>query len=204
MNSTPSNGPRPKPDPELAALEAALQSLRPQADWLDRDRLMYRAGRASAMGKAGRQSTAGRTALFWPLATAASLLLAVTFGALLLQGEMAASSRSVSPLARKSSQEAPPRSTTAPAKATQPAPTPAVLAAAPDAPKSRAGARPKKIRDDYLRLRQLVISKGPDAFVEQASPGVDSNDGGTTTDSPASTPQPASPYRDVLKRLLDS
>ena len=57
---------------ELKAFEAALGGLRPVAGAIDRDRLMYLAGRASV--ERGR-----RIARFgWPLATAAMLLLSVT------------------------------------------------------------------------------------------------------------------------------
>lgn len=54
--------------PELAALEAALASLTPQAPRLDRDRLMFQAGQAAPRRRAG--------AWLWPCATAASLALA--------------------------------------------------------------------------------------------------------------------------------
>jgi hypothetical protein len=56
-------------DRELTALETALRELRPQVDALNRDVLMYRAGRVSARG------------WVWPLATlvstAAVLLLSI-------------------------------------------------------------------------------------------------------------------------------
>ena len=63
---------------ELAAIEAALCSLTPAASGIDRDRLMFLAGRASARHH-GRK-------ILWPTATAASLLLAVTFGILWTNG----------------------------------------------------------------------------------------------------------------------
>jgi len=60
---------------ELKAFEAALGGLKPVAGAIDRDRLMYLAGRASV--ERGR-----RIARFgWPLATAALLLLSVTLAA---------------------------------------------------------------------------------------------------------------------------
>jgi hypothetical protein len=40
--------PEPHPSPELAALEEQLRGLVPQAGALDRDRILFRAGRASA------------------------------------------------------------------------------------------------------------------------------------------------------------
>jgi hypothetical protein len=59
-------------DPALGALAEALRGLAPRAGGLDRDRLMFRAGRASAP-----RSWA------WPLATAASTAAAVALGVLL-------------------------------------------------------------------------------------------------------------------------
>jgi len=60
---------------ELAAVEAALGSLQPKSTALDRDRLMFLAGRAAAERKP--------TAWLWPLATAATTLVAITFGTML-------------------------------------------------------------------------------------------------------------------------
>jgi hypothetical protein len=63
---------------ELAAIEAALCSLTPAASGIDRDRLMFLAGKT-----AGNRGTRRRlAATFWPLATAASLVVAATFGVL--------------------------------------------------------------------------------------------------------------------------
>jgi hypothetical protein len=59
-------------DPELSSLADALAGLKPSPAALDRDALMFRAGRASA--------PRGWT---WPLATAASALLALGLGAAL-------------------------------------------------------------------------------------------------------------------------
>ena len=61
---------------DLKAIEASLIGLTPAAGQLDRDRVMYLAGRASA------KPTPRVAAIGWPLATAASLLLALTFGGL--------------------------------------------------------------------------------------------------------------------------
>jgi hypothetical protein len=55
---------------ELNALESALRGLTPSAQPLDRDWTMFRAGRASA----------ARYGWLWPLATAASTLVAVGLG----------------------------------------------------------------------------------------------------------------------------
>ncbi len=57
--------------PALQALEAKLASLVPTAAALDRDRLMYEAGRASLSSRRGWA---------WPLALAASIALALVAG----------------------------------------------------------------------------------------------------------------------------
>jgi hypothetical protein len=69
---------------ELAAIEAALRSLAPVPSGVDRDRLMYLAGRAS--GRPG-----ARRAVSWlqTCVTAASLLGAVVFGGLWAGGQRA-------------------------------------------------------------------------------------------------------------------
>jgi hypothetical protein len=59
---------------ELKAFEAALGGLKPAAGAIDRDRLMYLAGRASVE----RTSRIGRFA--WPLASAALVVISVTLG----------------------------------------------------------------------------------------------------------------------------
>jgi hypothetical protein len=63
---------------DLKAVEAVLQRLTPNADSLDRDRMMYLFGRASAMPR--------QTALrfVWPISTAALLLISLTLGGMLL------------------------------------------------------------------------------------------------------------------------
>jgi len=63
---------------ELAALEASLAALTPRPSTVDRDRLMFLAGRAS--GASARRR--GPASWLWPLATAASLLLAAGLGTL--------------------------------------------------------------------------------------------------------------------------
>jgi hypothetical protein len=59
-------------DPALDALAGALRGLAPRAGGLDRDALMFRAGRASAPRRWA-----------WPLATAASAAAALALGVLM-------------------------------------------------------------------------------------------------------------------------
>jgi len=71
MSIDPSHEELPR---ELKALEAALGGLKPAAGAIDRDRLMYLAGRASV--ERGR----GLARFGWPLATAALGVISVTLG----------------------------------------------------------------------------------------------------------------------------
>ncbi len=67
--------------PELVAIEAALGGLSPRPSGIQRDRLMFLAGRASA-GGVGEYATARRGRLLWPCVAAASLLAAAVFASL--------------------------------------------------------------------------------------------------------------------------
>jgi len=74
-----------KMNDELAAFEAALASLSPAESRIDRDRLMYLAGRVSGASAGAKPPRGGPLrASLWPVATAASLLAAVTVVAMFL------------------------------------------------------------------------------------------------------------------------
>jgi len=129
---------------DVAAVEAALASLSPAPSTVDRERMMYLAGRASAA--VGSPRRPARTGRLWPLATAASTLLAVTFGALLLvRGSPPVETRVVYVEAPPADGHAVPRQPTGPAS-----------------PGDRLRKGP--ISTDYLRMRRLVLSKGIDAL----------------------------------------
>jgi hypothetical protein len=68
---------------ELAAIEAALCSLAPAPSNIQRDRLMFLAGKASVNKAVSHRRLA---AMLWPIATAASFLAATTFGILWATG----------------------------------------------------------------------------------------------------------------------
>jgi len=63
---------------ELKAVEAVLRRLAPNADSLDRDRMMYLLGRASATPRQNAMR------FVWPISTAALLLISLTLGGMLL------------------------------------------------------------------------------------------------------------------------
>lgn len=68
----------PHIEPDLAHVEALLKSLHPGAPRLSRDHLLFHAGRLSAP-----PAPWPRRPWFWPTATAAAMLLAMTLAALL-------------------------------------------------------------------------------------------------------------------------
>lgn len=121
-------------NPELMAVEAALASLSPAPSGVDRDRLMFLAGTASA----GRS----RAHWTWPAATAATTLLAVWLGAMLAV-------RPAAPLGGPIAGDQP-----GPAGETS-SPVQRAMAVGDDA---------EPIRADYLVLRRKVLSEGVDAL----------------------------------------
>jgi hypothetical protein len=71
---------------ELEAVESALARLKPAASGVDRDRVMFLAGRASATANVLSQQHR-KIHWLWPCVTAVSLLMAITSsGMLFLQG----------------------------------------------------------------------------------------------------------------------
>jgi hypothetical protein len=70
--------------PDLKAFEAALSGLIPAASRLDRDRLMYQAGAASAAPATNHPAirTSRHPMMLWPAATAALLVVALGLGTL--------------------------------------------------------------------------------------------------------------------------
>jgi hypothetical protein len=144
-------------DEGLRRIEAALRGLSPMGGRLDRDRLMYLAGQASAVGPEAQES-ATRVASYtdtpvkvapaykhygWPLATAASLLLAMTLGGMLIF--------SPRPGERIVYVEGPNASGSAAMVSFLPAPADSSHAASSE-------------QNNYLRLRNLVLTRGVDAM----------------------------------------
>jgi len=72
----------PQLSPELQSLAAGLAALVPTAPGIDRDRLMYEAGRAAVV----LPTRSRHSAWLWPLSTAALALLSAGLSALLFSG----------------------------------------------------------------------------------------------------------------------
>jgi hypothetical protein len=123
---------------DLKSIEAALGGLTPAFSSIDRDRLMYLAGRSSA-----RQSSR-IVRLGWPLATAALALISVTLGSLWLAGDRGGT-RIVYVNVKDRSE-----------------PTTAVAAA----PGNELDAN--RDRQSYFQLRNVVLVRGVDALPEPA------------------------------------
>jgi len=129
---------------DLKSLEAALRQFTPATSQIDRDRLMYLCGQASVLGTGDAsvaivdQSAVTRVHRnYWPMATAALVLLSITLGGLWLHATRSSVVYVVGePMA------------TLPSEITNPA-VREVLA--------HRGA-------DYLRLRNLVLAHGTNAL----------------------------------------
>ncbi len=125
----------------MTELETALAALEPQSSVVDRDRVMFLAGRASA-NKSALPAKRSLIALLWPLVTVASLFLAVTFAAMLL----ARGKPQVVYVEKSESVAEPHQEETS------------VIGGEDQEPKHR------KVRVDYLKLRRLVLTEGVDAL----------------------------------------
>jgi len=145
---------------ELAAVESALSSLDPAPTGVERDRVMYLAGRAAAGGSF--DPLPARAAWLWPSTTAASLLVAVAFAAMwhargepvVVYRDRPAAARQPTPPPAERRAEQPRMATEAKQEVQE-----EVENASPGAP----------WRTDYLRLRRLVTTRGIDALPESGS-----------------------------------
>ncbi len=132
---------------DLKAFEAALGSLQPAARPIDRDRLMFLAGQASASNSVERPAidspqVAKRRSWGWPLATAVSLLLSIS-----LMGRVAYLSSALERLA-----------------ANRPATTQQIaLADIASAMNAKHEVR-LSAEANYLALRNAVVNSGVDAL----------------------------------------
>ena len=153
---------------ELAGVESLLRSLRPAAGGLDRDSLMFHAGRLSARG-----SPWAGGVWFWPSAAAAMTVLAVTLGAaLMLRFNEPPVERIVylpiQPPARSTPQNdhQPVQTTGRPTSDVEPTAFPRRVAAHSSAAKESGAADADRwqTRTSYLEVRSRVLAHGIDAL----------------------------------------
>ncbi len=161
---------------DLKEIEAALASLVPRGDRLDRDRLMFLAGQASVVRRGpDGAARAGRWA--WPSAFAAASAVAASLLVALAMRWGPGSDNRVAQV------PSPPQPTTAGLQPPAPSPTVTFQAASPRWPPAR---------DAYHQLLARVLDRGLDAWRTPAG------NGGTMTGAAPAT------YREMLGTLLES
>jgi hypothetical protein len=170
-------------DSELAAIEAALGSLSPRASSIQRDRLMFLAGRASVDVKPMHWPLRLRWAVawLWPCATTASLLMAAAFAALWANNFPSPASGGRHEVVAAGDEGAP---TIAVDVANSPFPNPF--------PKEE-GTMSSPLFLGNRQLCQLVLEKGFDALPKQE----------VFRNRNKPMPPRQDSYRDLLRQLLD-
>jgi hypothetical protein len=142
---------------ELAAVEAALASLKPATSGVDRDRVMFLAGRMSAVANAPLHQKQ-KTPWLWPCATAVSLLLAIaSSGMLYMRGTAPGEKQAVYPKSNtiQTAENIPQPLWYEPARKA----TPEVKR-----PRQQTSSGRRNMPMDYLSLSMLVAEKGVDAL----------------------------------------
>jgi hypothetical protein len=195
--------PDKRPISDLSALEAALASLEPRADGLDRDRLMFLAGRASSASPPLARLRTWQAAFVAMSAIAASLLVAI-----MVQPGPQVVGRTV-PVAPESN-------------SARPVPADREPASLPDGPvpvhvtSGNNGSEPARAwhwapipagRSDWRRHGLAYAGLPPADFAALAERGLEDGMRGTSEPSGVSTREstlesPAVSYRDLLNRLL--
>lgn len=167
--------PQPRLNDNLDPLAAALSNLAPRSSELNRDRLMYEAGRSAALASI----TPNRSALrFWKITTSLSTLTAAFLAALTLPQLMEQPVEGPVPV-RLTQQEASPSET-------QPASEPdSILVLSP-----RPGRTVRSGEMSYLDRRNLVIAHGIETLP-------------TSRNSIDRTPNSSLPYRELRNSLDD-
>ena len=140
---------------DLLAVEAALTALNPAASLLDRDRVMFLAGRASANAYLP-PTRHMKTQWLWPCATAVSLLLAIASSGMLFLRGTAMGEKEAAYVKSNTTQTAENIPQPLWYEHTQKE-TPEVKPAAPIV-------RRDNMQMDYLSLSMLVAEKGIDAL----------------------------------------
>lgn len=187
---------------DLAAFEAALASLAPRADRLNRDRLMFRAGQANVVAPPIASHAAGPPRWAWPTAFAAMTTVAASLLVALVTRPGPQVVQQVLPVRPESSQ--PPR------------PEPSIGEAEPAAIAGKERAESPTLwlfgplvaaRSDGGRLPRDdagLLRAGSAWWPEKVRP-----DGAEATQTPVgsdaeecSPASPPAPYRELLERLL--
>jgi hypothetical protein len=179
---------------DLKEIEAALASLVPRADRLDRDRLMFLAGQASVVRR-GQDRVVRVARWAWPSAFAAtSAVAAGLLVALLMRWQPGVDDRIAhvaAPVQVPAERAAAPESPQYPVLRTE-YPVPGTQYPGLSADAQGAWLRFPRLRDSYHDLLARVLDRGLDAWKAPAGSGV---------------PLPAAPpatYREMLEALLES
>ena len=152
-------------DRGMNGLEAELASLTWRSSGIDRDRMLYLAGQAS-VAKPQRPAASLRR-WFWPIATAASTLMAVVLGTMLVGAVNSPQIEQIVDVREKR----PPRPDV---KDNLPFSTPSAL--------ERVQAATRVPQTEYLALRELVLEQGLDAWHVAEGSGASEDDTLTSGD----------------------
>jgi hypothetical protein len=145
-------------------VERVLRTLRPASPQLDRDRLMFLAGQASAGSAAPTNAARARPSIFWPSAAAAMTLVSLGLGTTLALRPSVVIERVVqAPVVQREAVKEDPPLPIAP-----PAESPRAIAESTVTRWEVATAAPRG-GAEYLRLRDQAIARGID-FVGALSP----------------------------------
>jgi hypothetical protein len=178
----------PEVPPELLAIERHLAQLAPAPPQIDRDKLMFAAGRAAgeSAALAARLRVSGVARWLWPAATATMA------AASLLLGMMLVWRNDHPPLAAENSLASSARTNLPPHDIA----IASVDSALPPTLNDHAGSWLAGGDGGYLALRQIALTRGVGAL---NSDSLSSNGRGTTVTEP---PPPPATARDLLNELL--
>jgi hypothetical protein len=140
---------------ELSAVEATLASLKPVASGVDRDRVMFLAGRMSAIANAPLLQNR-KTPWLWPCVAAVSLFLAIASSGTLFMRESATGEKQAAYAKLNTIQSA--------ENISQPLWYEHVRIKTPVVKRPRPSSGRDSMSMDYLSLSMLVAEKGVDAL----------------------------------------
>jgi hypothetical protein len=140
---------------EQSAVEAALASLKPASSGVDRDRVMFLAGRMSAVANAPLHQKQ-KTSWLWPCVTAVSLFLAIASNGMLYLRGSATGEKQAAYAKLNTIQTAD--------KIPQPLWYEHVRKDTPDAKRPRPSTGRDSMSMDYLSLNRLIAEKGVESL----------------------------------------